>query len=119
MILLIPIVIGRGECTRSLAFSAQLSILSGYVLPIYPPILLQESRRLVRRRVGRDTILCVQLYIAPQSIQPVMRLNRDSGKREFALHRWGLVPFWTPLAKPVIGPTGRAWRWPRCAFVRT
>jgi putative SOS response-associated peptidase YedK len=32
--------------------------------------------------------------IAPQSAQPVVRLNRDAGKREFALLRWGLVPFW-------------------------
>ena len=31
---------------------------------------------------------------APQSTQPVVRLNRDSGKREFSLMRWGLVPFW-------------------------
>ncbi len=31
---------------------------------------------------------------APQSTQPVVRQNRDSGNREFALMRWGLVPFW-------------------------
>lgn len=31
---------------------------------------------------------------APMSTQPVVRLNRDTGKREFALMRWGLVPFW-------------------------
>jgi putative SOS response-associated peptidase YedK len=31
---------------------------------------------------------------APQSVQPVVRLNRDSGQREFAQMRWGLVPFW-------------------------
>ncbi len=31
---------------------------------------------------------------APQSAQPVIRLNRDSGRQEFALMRWGLVPFW-------------------------
>ena len=32
--------------------------------------------------------------VAPQSIQPVVRLGRDNGNREFALLRWGLVPFW-------------------------
>ncbi len=32
--------------------------------------------------------------VAPQSVQPVVRQNRDTGKREFALMRWGLVPFW-------------------------
>jgi putative SOS response-associated peptidase YedK len=31
---------------------------------------------------------------APQSTQPVVRINRDTGSREFALMRWGLVPFW-------------------------
>jgi putative SOS response-associated peptidase YedK len=36
---------------------------------------------------------------APQSVQPVVRLNRDSGAREFALMRWGLVPFWAKDAK--------------------
>jgi putative SOS response-associated peptidase YedK len=36
---------------------------------------------------------------APQSIQPVVRLNRDSGGREFALMKWGLVPFWAKDAK--------------------
>ncbi len=37
--------------------------------------------------------------IAPQSTQPVVRLNRDSGHREMALLRWGLVPFWAKDAK--------------------
>lgn len=36
---------------------------------------------------------------APQSTQPVVRLNRDSGEREFALMRWGLVPSWAKDAK--------------------
>jgi putative SOS response-associated peptidase YedK len=37
--------------------------------------------------------------VAPQSIQPVVRLGRDNGNREFALLRWGLVPFWAKDAK--------------------
>ena len=37
--------------------------------------------------------------VAPQSVQPVVRLNRDTGNREFALLRWGLVPFWARDAK--------------------
>jgi putative SOS response-associated peptidase YedK len=36
---------------------------------------------------------------APQSAQPVVRLNRDSGGREVAVLRWGLVPFWAKDAK--------------------
>ena len=37
--------------------------------------------------------------VAPQSVQPVVRLGHDSGKMEFALLRWGLVPFWAKDAK--------------------
>jgi len=36
---------------------------------------------------------------APQSVQPVVRLNAATGKREFALMRWGLVPFWASSEK--------------------
>lgn len=36
---------------------------------------------------------------APQSTQPVVRLSRDTGRRELALMRWGLVPFWAKDAK--------------------
>ena len=37
--------------------------------------------------------------VAPQSVQPAVRLGRDTGEREFALMRWGLVPFWAKDAK--------------------
>jgi putative SOS response-associated peptidase YedK len=37
--------------------------------------------------------------VAPQSVQPVVRQRRDTGEREFALLRWGLVPFWAKDAK--------------------
>ena len=37
--------------------------------------------------------------VAPQSVQPVVRLNRDTRKRELALMRWGLVPAWAKDAK--------------------
>ena len=36
---------------------------------------------------------------APQSVQPAVRLNHDSGRCEVALLRWGLVPFWAKDAK--------------------
>jgi putative SOS response-associated peptidase YedK len=32
--------------------------------------------------------------VAPQTSQPVIRLNRDTGERELVLMRWGLIPFW-------------------------
>jgi putative SOS response-associated peptidase YedK len=37
--------------------------------------------------------------IAPQSVQPVVRLATETGAREFALLRWGLVPAWARDAK--------------------
>jgi len=37
--------------------------------------------------------------VAPQSVQPVVRLGRDDAEPEFALLRWGFVPFWAKDAK--------------------
>jgi putative SOS response-associated peptidase YedK len=37
--------------------------------------------------------------VAPQTFQPVIRLNRDTGEREIVLMRRGLVPFWARDAK--------------------
>ena len=37
--------------------------------------------------------------VAPQSVQPVVRLSRHTGGKEFALMRWGLVPAWAKHAK--------------------
>jgi putative SOS response-associated peptidase YedK len=36
--------------------------------------------------------------VTQQSVQPILRLSCDIGNREFALMRWGLVPFWMLLA---------------------
>ena len=33
--------------------------------------------------------------VAPQTFQPVVRLNRDTGEREIVMMRWGLVPYWS------------------------
>src|ERR1700760_947510 len=33
--------------------------------------------------------------VAPQTFQPIVRLNRDTGEREVVLMRWGLIPFWS------------------------
>ena len=41
--------------------------------------------------------------VAPQSIQPVVRLNQETGEPEFALMRWGLIPYWAK--DPKIGFT--------------
>jgi putative SOS response-associated peptidase YedK len=37
--------------------------------------------------------------VAPQTLQPVVRLSRDSGERELALRRWGLIPWWAKDGK--------------------
>jgi putative SOS response-associated peptidase YedK len=37
--------------------------------------------------------------VAPQTFQPIIRLNRDTGEREVALMRWGLIPVWSRNAK--------------------
>ena len=37
--------------------------------------------------------------VAPQTFQPVVRLSRDSGERELALMRWGLIPWWAKDGK--------------------
>jgi putative SOS response-associated peptidase YedK len=37
--------------------------------------------------------------VAPQTFQPIIRLNRDTGEREIAMMRWGLVPFWSKNGK--------------------
>ena len=33
--------------------------------------------------------------IAPQTFQPVVRLDPETGERELTFMRWGLVPFWS------------------------
>jgi putative SOS response-associated peptidase YedK len=37
--------------------------------------------------------------VCPQSFQPIVRLDEETGKRELAQARWGLVPFWAKDAK--------------------
>jgi hypothetical protein len=37
--------------------------------------------------------------VAPQTFQPVIRLNRDRGEREIVLMCWGLIPFWILLVE--------------------
>ena len=32
--------------------------------------------------------------VAPQTFQPIVKLNRDTGERELVLMRWGLIPYW-------------------------
>jgi putative SOS response-associated peptidase YedK len=46
-----------------------------------------------------DSYLAPSYNVAPQSFQPVVRLDSETGERELAVMRWGLVPFWAKDAK--------------------
>jgi putative SOS response-associated peptidase YedK len=37
--------------------------------------------------------------ISPESIQPAVRIDRDTGERVLTLMKWGLVPFWSKVPK--------------------
>jgi putative SOS response-associated peptidase YedK len=46
-----------------------------------------------------ETSLAPSFNVAPQSFQPVVRLNGETGNRELTVMRWGLVPFWSKDGK--------------------
>src|SRR3569833_2832967 len=46
-----------------------------------------------------ETCLAPSYNDAPQSLQPVVRLSPETGKRELKIMRWGLVPFWSKDGK--------------------
>jgi len=41
--------------------------------------------------------------VAPTTMQPVIRLNRDTGEREMVLMRWGLIPYFAKSAADFKG----------------
>ena len=46
-----------------------------------------------------DSYLAPSYNVALQSFQPVVRLSPETGNRELAVMRWGLVPFWSKDGK--------------------
>ena len=46
-----------------------------------------------------DSDLAPSYNVAPQSLQPVVRLSPETGERELTVMRWGLVPFWSKDGK--------------------
>jgi len=46
-----------------------------------------------------STRLVPSYNISPESIQPVVRFDRDTGERILALMKWGLVPYWSKTPK--------------------
>jgi len=65
-----------------------------------------DKQRIVEWMQNHDTNVFDESYlapsynVAPQSFQPVVRLNAD-GARELTFKRWGLVPFWTLLVNSI------------------
>ncbi len=67
-----------------------------------------EKQEIAERfRAGKvfEDPLTADYNIAPTTFQPVIRLSRDSGEREMALLRWGLVPFFASNLKEFKGMT--------------
>jgi putative SOS response-associated peptidase YedK len=73
-----------------------------------------------------DTLIAPSFNVAPQTFQPVVRLNQE-GQRELTMMRWGLVPYWSKDGKMTFStinakaetvaksPTYReAWKRRRC-----
>ena len=46
-----------------------------------------------------ETNLAPSFNVAPQSLQPVVRLNSETSERELTVMRWGLVPYWSKDGK--------------------
>src|SRR5579863_9378226 len=46
-----------------------------------------------------DSYLAPSFNVAPQSLQPVVRLDSELGQRELTIMRWGLIPFWAKDSK--------------------
>ena len=46
-----------------------------------------------------DSYFAPSYNVAPQSLQPVVRLDIETGQRELTVMRWGVVPFWAKDSK--------------------
>lgn len=40
--------------------------------------------------------------VAPQTVQPVVRLDHDTGAHEIAAMKWGLTPYWSKSPKLAV-----------------
>lgn len=50
-------------------------------------------------KLPADLVLAPSYNVAPQSVQPVVRWNAETGERELTQMRWGLIPSWAKDAK--------------------
>ena len=46
-----------------------------------------------------DSCFAPSFNVAPQTMQPIVRLDIETGQRELTVMRWGLVPFWSKDGK--------------------
>jgi len=46
-----------------------------------------------------DSYYAPSYNVAPQSMQPIVRLDSETSQRELTVMRWGLVPFWSKDGK--------------------
>jgi putative SOS response-associated peptidase YedK len=46
-----------------------------------------------------ETYFAPSYNVAPQTNQPIVRLDPETGERELTVMRWGLVPFWSKDGK--------------------
>ncbi len=64
-----------------------------------------DKQRIAEWMQARNTNVFDESYfapsynVAPQSLQPVVRLDGETGERELTVMRWGLIPFWAKDAK--------------------
>jgi putative SOS response-associated peptidase YedK len=60
---------------------------------------IAEWFRTHNTNVFSDSELVPTYNAAPQSFQPVIRLNPETGEREIAIMKWGLVPYWSKTVR--------------------
>jgi len=54
-------------------------------------------------RLPDDFVLPPDYNVAPTTFQPVIRESRDTGERELAMMRWGMVPYFAKSLKEYAG----------------
>jgi putative SOS response-associated peptidase YedK len=60
---------------------------------------ITEWMRTHNTNVFDDSTFAPSYNVAPQSFQPVVRLDSETAERELTIMRWGLVPFWSKDGK--------------------
>lgn len=61
--------------------------------------LIAEWMQTHNTSVFDDSYFAPSYNVAPQSLQPVVRLDSETGERELTIMRWGLIPFWSKDSK--------------------